>query len=51
MTIKAEIEANPSSPEKFRELIKKYSREFKVGFLGRADAKELMKLREEVYDL
>ena len=51
METKADREAFPSSQWRFKELVKRYSREFRVGILGKADSKELMKLREEVYDL
>lgn len=50
MTTRTEVEII-HSPEKFRELVKKYSREFRVGILGKADSKELMRLRDEVHDL
>ena len=47
MTIKTELEvAYP--PERFRELVKKYSREFRIGILGKADSKELMRLRDDI---
>ena len=51
MPVETEVEAILSGEEKFRELVKKYAREFRIGMLGKADARELMKLREEVYDL